>query len=252
MGAELLDTMVTVTTSIYEAEDRAALVNALKSGCSALGFDNFTLTCHSPPGRELILDHTLSSLGGNFMSDYDHYDWFECDPNAPRVLAGERPFFWDTRLDQYADVRNRSYLDYLHSAEMRTGVLVPLPHRPGTASVMGMTTLANRDFPLETLFAAAILANAGMARAEMLGLCPGISSDEAAGVRLLSRPQLEILKWITEGKSNFDIATIMGLNERAVRYHVTEILRKLSVATRAQAAVIFRSSRGAGANPGIG
>jgi LuxR family transcriptional regulator len=54
----------------------------------------------------------------------------------------------------------------------------------------------------------------------------------------LTDKQIEIVKWIREGKSNTDIATIMNLPVRTIRYHVSEIIRKLGVATRAQAACI--------------
>jgi DNA-binding CsgD family transcriptional regulator len=243
LSVELLESLATITTSIFETADRMSLREALKFGCSALGFERFTLTCHSAPGRELVLDHTLSTVDSSFMRDYDHFNWFDCDPNARRIVAGDGPFFWNTRLDRYADVRNRSYIDFLHSSRMRTGLLIPLPHRPRTLSVMGMSTSGNHSFPRETVLAATIMANAGMAKAEMLGLCPQFSVDEAVGIRLLSNPQMEILKWIAEGKSNLVIATIAGLNVRAVRYHVAEILRKLGVATRTQAAAILMSSK---------
>ncbi|WP_438307844.1 LuxR C-terminal-related transcriptional regulator [Burkholderia pseudomallei] len=238
MGARLLETLAVVTTSIYNADNRVALKESLEAGCLALGFERFTLTCHAQPGRELILDHTITTASDRFMRDYDHFNWFESDPNAQRVIAGTEPFIWDTQLDGYSDVHNKSYFDFLHSVEMCTGILIPLPHRPGKASVMGMTTSTNHSFARETPLAAKIVANAGLAKAEMLGLCSQISVDEAIAVRSLSRPQREILKWIAEGKSNSVIAGIMGLNERAVRYHVSQILQKLGVATRSQAATL--------------
>ncbi len=243
MSNELLEKLAMITTLIFNAEDREALKEALESGCVTLGFERFTLTCHVERGRGLILDYTLSTVGGSFMQDYDHFNWFDSDPNARRVIAGTAPFFWNTRLDQYADVRNRSYLDFLHSVQMCTGLLIPLPDRLGRASVMGMSTSTNHSFSQETAFAAMIIANAGKAKAEMLGLCPQISVDEAIAIRSLSHVQLEILRWVAEGKSNSIIAGIMGLNERAVRYHVSQILQKLGVATRSQAAAIFGAGK---------
>jgi LuxR family transcriptional regulator len=91
--------------------------------------------------------------------------------------------------------------------------------------------------------AAKALGTAAMGKAEILGLCPEVSVDEALAMRSLSPLQQEILNWIAEGKSNLDIATIMNLGERAVRYHVPEILRKLGVATRMQAAAIRRGEQ---------
>lgn len=57
----------------------------------------------------------------------------------------------------------------------------------------------------------------------------------------LSSRQMEILGWIAQGKSNADIAIIVGSAKRTVDYHVSEILRKLEVASKAQAAAIYSS-----------
>lgn len=93
--AELLATVATITTSIFEAEDRPAIFQALNSGCSALGFDVFALSCHAPLGPELMLDTTLSTVPASFLGDYERFNWFEADVNAARSIAGEGPFFWD-------------------------------------------------------------------------------------------------------------------------------------------------------------
>jgi LuxR family transcriptional regulator len=94
-----------------------------------------------------------------------------------------------------------------------------------------------------TAEAANVIGNAALAKAEMLGLCDAISADEAAAARSLSQAQSEILNWIAEGKSNTDIGTIMDMSERTVRYHVSVILQKLGVASRAQAAAIRNARR---------
>jgi len=52
----------------------------------------------------------------------------------------------------------------------------------------------------------------------------------------LSRRQAEVLSWIAEGKTNDEIATILGMSERTVEKHVEHILRKLGVETRTAAA----------------
>jgi DNA-binding CsgD family transcriptional regulator len=52
----------------------------------------------------------------------------------------------------------------------------------------------------------------------------------------LSRRQAEVLAWIAEGKTNAEIATILGMSERTVEKHVEHILRRLDVETRTAAA----------------
>lgn len=45
----------------------------------------------------------------------------------------------------------------------------------------------------------------------------------------------EILKWVAQGKSNWEIAMILFISERTVKYHVGNIYRKLDATNRAQA-----------------
>jgi DNA-binding NarL/FixJ family response regulator len=62
----------------------------------------------------------------------------------------------------------------------------------------------------------------------------GALRDE--GVALTVR-ELEAMNWVAQGKSSTDIAVLMGLSERTVNFHVNNVVHKLGVATRLQAAV---------------
>jgi DNA-binding CsgD family transcriptional regulator len=48
----------------------------------------------------------------------------------------------------------------------------------------------------------------------------------------LSRRQFEVARWIREGKTNADIARILGISPRTVQKHVEHIFEKLGVETR--------------------
>ncbi|HYR45206.1 MAG TPA: LuxR C-terminal-related transcriptional regulator [Terriglobia bacterium] len=47
----------------------------------------------------------------------------------------------------------------------------------------------------------------------------------------------ETLLWVAQGKTNSDIATILGITESTVKKHVQEIFDNLGVETRSAAAV---------------
>ncbi len=53
----------------------------------------------------------------------------------------------------------------------------------------------------------------------------------------LSSREMEILKCITRGQSNKEIAKLLGISRQTVKNHMTSILRKLAVNDRTQAAV---------------
>ncbi len=53
----------------------------------------------------------------------------------------------------------------------------------------------------------------------------------------LSRQQTDILKWVADGKSNDDIARILGISGNTVHYHMNQILNKTGTAHRVNAAI---------------
>jgi DNA-binding NarL/FixJ family response regulator len=66
-----------------------------------------------------------------------------------------------------------------------------------------------------------------------------VMSDEGPEetFRALSGREMEILKHITKGMSNKEIAKALGISRQTVKNHMTSILRKLAVNDRTQAAV---------------
>jgi NarL family two-component system response regulator LiaR len=65
----------------------------------------------------------------------------------------------------------------------------------------------------------------------------GARRDEPNAFRELSDRELEVLKLIADGLSNADIASRLYVSEKTVKSHVSNILGKLHLADRTQAAV---------------
>jgi len=64
-------------------------------------------------------------------------------------------------------------------------------------------------------------------------------SAEPEGISLELTPrEVEVLFWISEGKSNQDIGVILGASTRTICKHVEHILCKLNVENRTAAAVV--------------
>jgi DNA-binding NarL/FixJ family response regulator len=84
-------------------------------------------------------------------------------------------------------------------------------------------------------------AASGVARAEAMlttlddALSHAPASSEGPLARLSHR-ELEVLALVSEGLTNHDIAERLGLSEHTVHRHVTNLLRKLGVASRTAAA----------------
>ncbi len=66
---------------------------------------------------------------------------------------------------------------------------------------------------------------------------PDLSSTEPLQKLGLTARATETLLWLAQGKTNPDVATILGITESTVKKHVQEIFEKLGVETRGAATV---------------
>jgi two-component system nitrate/nitrite response regulator NarL len=69
-----------------------------------------------------------------------------------------------------------------------------------------------------------------------------LSIQTAAGGSPLTARQIDVLRPLSDGKSNRQIALELGLSEKTVKAHVTAIFKSLNVVNRTQAAAVGRAA----------
>lgn len=111
----------------------------------------------------------------------------------------------------------------VHDADGRALTLFTFACRPGS--------IGPRQTYLAQLLAPAL--HASWVRTQ-LSRTPS-SADKASNQGVLTVRELDILKWIYLGKSNFEIGAILKISPLTVKNHVQKILRKLNVVNRTQA-----------------
>ena len=72
-------------------------------------------------------------------------------------------------------------------------------------------------------------------RARMSGRTRDNDAPKPVKTSTVTPREQEILRWIYQGKSNFEIGAILSISPLTVKNHVQKILRKLNVVNRAQA-----------------
>lgn len=67
--------------------------------------------------------------------------------------------------------------------------------------------------------------------------------DDAAPVRCieLTHTEKEILRWVSERKSSWEIGRILNVSENTVNWHVSNVLRKTDTRSRLEAALLSKS-----------
>jgi DNA-binding NarL/FixJ family response regulator len=66
-------------------------------------------------------------------------------------------------------------------------------------------------------------------------LAPPVATTEASTSPGLTRRELEILQLVAEGHSNAELARMLWVTEQTVKFHLSNIYRKLNVANRTEA-----------------
>ena len=74
--------------------------------------------------------------------------------------------------------------------------------------------------------------------AVIAGAGPDFSSPVPLQSLGLTVREAEVLLWVSQGKANADVATILGMSEKTVKIHLGHIFEKLSVETRTAAAMV--------------
>ncbi len=54
----------------------------------------------------------------------------------------------------------------------------------------------------------------------------------------ISQRETEVLKWLKEGKTNWEISVILGISERTVKFHIHNIIAKLNAVSKSHALAI--------------
>lgn len=86
-----------------------------------------------------------------------------------------------------------------------------------------------------TRFLELLMPHIHVALIRIMSEMPLLRPAQPTGLAALTPSQCDVLKWMVEGKTNWEIAKVLGRSEHTVKHHVAEILRKLGVRNRAQA-----------------
>lgn len=188
-----------------------------------------------PYADELKICRLHHTFGAYAAELYLTRGLYRIDPILKLALGGVRPVEWTTARHRFPECEPlfKTAEEIGLSSE---GVALPLPSPAGRMALLAINVNMSqaewsiyrrnhlRDFQLAAnLFHAGMLENAAMT-----------NGAAARDMRLTGR-ETEVLTWSAAGKSYWEIATILGISERTVRFFMTNARRKLNVVSNTQA-----------------
>ena len=163
---------------------------------------------------------------------YEDACYFNHDPVFQHAQTGHQPIVWSA-CKQQASLTKTAMKIFAEAAEydLTDGYIMPVR---GFGDLPGAVTFGGLDPDLSiesrmTLFMLGAYAYEGLRRLnEKFRQLPAI----------LTKRELEVLRWSAEGKSAWDIGVILKIGETTVRTHQASIRRKYGVPSIIQAAVL--------------
>ncbi|WP_110670073.1 helix-turn-helix transcriptional regulator [Salinicola halophilus] len=197
---------------------------------------------HDHAGPEI-----LTSLPSAWLAEYAQAALHRVDPVLQRARRRALPFAWstprahaldDARLRDNALAhgihRGRTYVSLSHAGGI--GILTLCDAPPSATGAVPADATA--QFALLTFHAHH--AEPGPTPAADSKACAPASAEAIARLSLRER---EVVRWIARGKTYAETATILGIAERTIKFHMANVRAKLDV-TSSRQVVSWAASHG--------
>lgn len=209
-----------------------SLVELYRAAIRHFGFSHFIVTglpSHGQRFENLVLERFWPE---DWMTHYVSRDYVRRDPVAIASAMCRRPFTWEeARMHASASgSAGESIMREAADAGLKDGVCVPIPVRhalAGCISLAGEAPITQKD----ALEPVNVLSLTFAGRLQLLA-----DHGRPKGLALSDRER-EVLTWVAEGKTAWEISRILGISESTVNKHVAGAIRKTGSVTRTQAAV---------------
>lgn len=235
-GVHILRSLSDDTAQIAFSENLLQLKTAFTEAVNKLGFVSYNISVNRNSSSEFMEKPTLTTWTTKDLDNYIDDKWVSRDPLMRHLNVSNIPLLWHQSNFDTAD--GQEYYDYVRFHGITGELTLPLPAIRGRTSAITLLTLDDKPLPPQVIPAVLILSNVAVAR--MVAFKEGDFCEyDIRRFELLSGLQVEILRWMAKGKTNSEIAKIVDRSERAIAYHVSEILGKIDVTSRAQAAAFY-------------
>jgi LuxR family transcriptional regulator, quorum-sensing system regulator SolR len=166
--------------------------------------------------------------------------WNEIDPILTHLLGTSRPFYWnDVAKGLRFSRAQRALLDECKRVGVHSLIIVPFQSGNGSCDVVSISQ-RHREPPdrHRIPILQAMCAQLWCRYSDIDGNKPSRSHTP-----VLTKRELDILKWVKDGKSNPEIAEITSLSVKTIEYHIGNVLKKLGATNRTTAVVIAIQKR---------
>lgn len=201
-----------------------------------LGYDRtvYTFVTDQPDLNRAAEHGIVTNYPDEWMERYAKFDYLKYDPTFQKALSYDGPFSWESlnKLKEFTLIEQK-IMDEAKEVKLYAGVGVSIHGDFGGLTGLGIASTYEKDEPtIDT-----IRKLNALSRQFHLAYSDH-NNDSAKKLKvILTDREREILLWASEGKSDTMIADILQIKHSTVRYHISNIFKKLEVNERTLAVV---------------
>lgn len=222
------------------ASDGQEVFDLLCAALADLGYDRvvYTLMTDHPSLFRMAGFGVMSSYPQDWMAYYDQQHFAAIDPVPQRAFVSNEGFFWDD-LPQLQNLSKgqKRLLNMGAEAGLRDGVGIPIHGARGEVAGFGIASSTGLADGVH---------NRRRQDKNLLSILHGFATQfhlaYSRHKRPVHRPVLsarekDVLSWVAEGKTDNEIAEILGISTATVRFHLRNVYAKLQANDRTLAVV---------------
>ena len=189
------------------------------------------LEIRAPVSTSLFVGRMFGKRDGEYLIRYRREKLDQHDVAAQEVLKTDAPFYW---ADVFPKARNRNQqavFDIAREHGLGDGFLAPFYGAGGRIGFTGFYGLELCDAPSTRR----LLGFAGQAFYRYAYTKAQAEEDAQREKILLTDRQVEVLYWISKGKTDWEMSLLLGISEPTVNKHVESAKKRIGVRSRAEA-----------------
>jgi len=224
------DLAVRFVQGMDRARNAALVKQSFQKLVEQLGF-SFVVCAKLSIGKSLEpMSALMCTWPAKFAQAYQACGYSQHDPILQEIIrircAVVWPDVWERRR---LSPEENKVLEHAAQLGMRSGLAIPITDAGGN---VGFVSLCGPQ-PRTDATCRSVLT---LVSIYVFHRLRALAAANGTGQRL-SRRELEVLRWIAEGKSDWQIGRILAISAKTVNYHIENVKRKFGVATRMQAVV---------------
>jgi DNA-binding CsgD family transcriptional regulator len=165
----------------------------------------------------------------DWLSLYDQRKFYSIDPICRDNFSNYGVQYWEETYRRLG--KPKEFVSIAEDFGLKAGYTCGIRNYRRTEGSIFSIAGQVQDFPLNRTILNLLYPHVDLAFRAVL------TKDKQASSNLSTR-ESEVLTWIKNGKSTWDISIILNISERTVKYHVGNIMKKLNAVSRIHALAI--------------